>query len=44
VMRETLVDLKQDKLSVDKGGVTFEQYKQLVGFADWATVEDRFGR
>jgi 2-methylisocitrate lyase-like PEP mutase family enzyme len=43
VMRETLVDLKKDNLSADKAGVTFEEYKRLVGFADWAAVEDRFG-
>jgi 2-methylisocitrate lyase-like PEP mutase family enzyme len=43
VMRETLIDLKQDRLAADKNGVSFEEYKRLVRLGDWAAVEDRFG-
>jgi 2-methylisocitrate lyase-like PEP mutase family enzyme len=41
-MRETLADLRQDRLDPGKAGVSFEDYKSLVGFSDWARVEDRF--
>jgi len=43
VMRETLADLKMDKLAPDKAGVSFEEYKRLVGFEDWAAIEEKFG-
>jgi 2-methylisocitrate lyase-like PEP mutase family enzyme len=41
-MRETLADLKDDRLDPNKAGIKFEEYKTLVGFGDWAAVEDRF--
>lgn len=43
-MRETLADLKEDRLDPAKAGVTFEEYKALVRFGDWAEVDERFGR
>jgi 2-methylisocitrate lyase-like PEP mutase family enzyme len=44
VMRDTLKEIKDDKLTPSRGGVTFEEYKQLVGFGNWAAVEDRFAK
>jgi 2,3-dimethylmalate lyase len=41
-MRETLVDLRDDRLDPEKAGVSFEDYKALVRFGTWAAVEDRF--
>src|SRR4029079_734570 len=41
-MRETLADLKVDRLDPNKAGVTFEEFKALVRFGDWAAIEDRF--
>lgn len=43
VMRETLADLKEDRLDPAKAGVTFEEYKATVGFGDWAAIDERFG-
>jgi 2-methylisocitrate lyase-like PEP mutase family enzyme len=43
-MRETLLDLKADALDPAKAGVAFEEYKALVGFGDWASVEDHFDK
>jgi 2-methylisocitrate lyase-like PEP mutase family enzyme len=42
-MRETLADLKEDRLSKHKAGVTFEEYKALVHFGKWAAIEEQFG-
>lgn len=41
-MQETLADLKADRLDPKKKGVGFEDYKALVGFGEWAAVEERF--
>ena len=41
-VRETLETIKGDPLSLD-GGLGFEEFKEAVGFADWAALEDRFG-
>lgn len=41
-VRETLETIKGDPLSLD-GGLGFEEFKEVVGFADWAAIEDRFG-
>jgi 2-methylisocitrate lyase-like PEP mutase family enzyme len=41
-MQETLADLKADRLDPKKRGVAFEDYKALVGFGEWAAVEERF--
>lgn len=42
VMKETLSDLRADKLRADKSGVSFEEYKRLVSFGEWAAIEDKF--
>ena len=44
VMRDTLADLRRDELKPDAGGVTFDEYKQLVGFSEWAAIDERFGQ
>jgi 2-methylisocitrate lyase-like PEP mutase family enzyme len=41
-VRETLETIKADPLSLD-GGLGFEEFKEVVGLADWAAIEDRFG-
>jgi 2,3-dimethylmalate lyase len=41
-MQETLADLKEDRLDPKKKGVAFEDYKALVGFGEWAAIEERF--
>lgn len=41
-IEETLADLKHGKRP--KGGATsFEEFKAIVGFGDWAEIENRFG-
>jgi 2,3-dimethylmalate lyase len=42
VMKETLRELRSDTLSAERTGISFEEYKRLVGFGAWATIEDRF--
>jgi 2-methylisocitrate lyase-like PEP mutase family enzyme len=41
-MRETLFDLREDNLDPARAGISFEDYKTLVGFGAWAEIEDRF--
>ena len=43
-MREALADLRADRLSFAGGSVSFEEFKQITRFKDWAEIEDRFGR
>jgi len=43
-MREALADLKADRLSFENGSVSFEEFKLITRFKDWAETEDRFGR
>jgi 2-methylisocitrate lyase-like PEP mutase family enzyme len=42
VMKEILVDIREDKLKADPQGVTFEEYKRLVHFGEWSGIEDSF--
>lgn len=42
VMKETLVMLREDALRPDVNAVSFEEYKRLVGFGDWAAIDNRF--
>jgi 2,3-dimethylmalate lyase len=42
VMQDTLSDLRKDNLRTDKSGISFEEYKRLVGFGDWAAVDETF--
>jgi 2,3-dimethylmalate lyase len=43
-MRDALEELKADRLSFQNDSVTFEEFKKIMKFSDWAEVEDRFGR
>jgi 2-methylisocitrate lyase-like PEP mutase family enzyme len=43
-MRDALEELKADKLSFQDNSVTFEEFKKIMNFSDWAEIEDRFGR
>ncbi|MCO5091265.1 isocitrate lyase/PEP mutase family protein [Bosea sp. (in: a-proteobacteria)] len=42
VMKETLAALREDKLKPDVNAVSFEEYKRLVGFGDWADIDNTF--
>jgi 2-methylisocitrate lyase-like PEP mutase family enzyme len=42
-IEKALADLKAGQLSLAGEGVDFEAFKDVVGFAPWADVEDRFG-
>jgi len=41
-MQDVLAKLARDDVSFIGKGVGFEEYKSIVGFDDWAKVEDRF--
>jgi 2,3-dimethylmalate lyase len=41
-MQDVLAKLAQDDVSFIGKGVGFEEYKSIVGFDDWAKIEDRF--
>jgi 2-methylisocitrate lyase-like PEP mutase family enzyme len=43
-IEKALADLKAGQLSLAGEGVDFEAFKDVVGFAPWSDVEDRFGR
>jgi 2-methylisocitrate lyase-like PEP mutase family enzyme len=43
-MRDALQDLKADKLSFQDDSVTFEEFKKIMNFQQWADIEDKFGR
>jgi 2-methylisocitrate lyase-like PEP mutase family enzyme len=42
-IEKALADLKAGKLSLAGEGVDFETFKDVVGFAAWGDVEDKFG-
>jgi 2-methylisocitrate lyase-like PEP mutase family enzyme len=42
VMKETLEAIREDRLQPDVNAVSFEEYKRLVGFGDWAEIDARF--
>ena len=42
-MRDALADLRADRLSFAGTSVSFEEWKDIMCFGDWAAVEDRFG-
>ncbi len=42
VMKETLSALREDNLKPDVNAVSFEEYKRLVGFGDWADIDNKF--
>jgi hypothetical protein len=41
-MQDVLSKLSKGDVSFIGKGVGFEEYKSIVGFQDWATIEDRF--
>ena len=41
-MQDLLGKLSQGDLSFIGKGVGFEEYKTIVGFQDWAAIEDRY--
>jgi 2-methylisocitrate lyase-like PEP mutase family enzyme len=43
-MRDALQELKADNPSFQDDSVTFEEFKKIMNFGQWADVEDRFGR
>lgn len=43
-IEKALADMKAGRLSLAGEGVGFNGFKQIVGYDDWAKVEDRFGR
>jgi 2-methylisocitrate lyase-like PEP mutase family enzyme len=43
-MQDVLGKLAQGDVSFIGKGVGFEDYKSIVGFEDWAAIEDRYGR
>jgi 2-methylisocitrate lyase-like PEP mutase family enzyme len=42
VMREALADIASGELQQFGSGVSFEEYKRIVGFPDWAGIETRY--
>jgi 2-methylisocitrate lyase-like PEP mutase family enzyme len=42
-VQETLATIKDDPLGLGDRGLGFEAFKEAVGFADWAALEERFG-
>ena len=43
-MQEALADIASGELKRFGSGVSFEEYKRVIGFARWAGIEDRYGR
>jgi hypothetical protein len=41
---KALADMKAGRLSLANEGVGFESFKAIVGYGDWAQLEDKFGR
>jgi 2-methylisocitrate lyase-like PEP mutase family enzyme len=42
-VEKALADMKAGTLSLEGEGVSFEGFKQIVGYQDWAQVEDKSG-
>ncbi|MBL8377924.1 MAG: isocitrate lyase/PEP mutase family protein [Burkholderiales bacterium] len=42
VMQEALADIASGELRQVGAGVSFEEYKRVVGLTDWARIEDRY--
>jgi 2-methylisocitrate lyase-like PEP mutase family enzyme len=43
-MQDALKELKADKLSFQDNSASFEEFKKIMNFQQWADVEDKFGR
>jgi 2-methylisocitrate lyase-like PEP mutase family enzyme len=42
-VRDALAAIHRDPLALDNGALGFDEFQELVGIADWAGIEDRFG-
>ena len=42
-MQGVLADLARGEVGFAGGGVGFEEYKEIVGFDRWSSIEDRYG-
>lgn len=42
VMQEALADIASGELRHVGAGVSFDEYKRVIGLADWAGIEDRY--
>jgi 2,3-dimethylmalate lyase len=43
-IEKALADMKAGRLSLENEGVGFDAFKAIVGYGEWAEVEERFGR
>ncbi|MBI3710449.1 MAG: oxaloacetate decarboxylase [Proteobacteria bacterium] len=44
-MRDVLADLKADRArNIAQKAVSFDEFKQITKFAEWAAIEEKFGR
>jgi 2,3-dimethylmalate lyase len=41
-MRETLEDIRCGELKLSGTGVSFDEYKDIVGMRDWSRIEDKY--
>jgi 2-methylisocitrate lyase-like PEP mutase family enzyme len=43
-MRDALAELKADRPSFQNDSATFEEFKSIMRFSDWAKIENKFGK
>ena len=41
-MQETLADIREGEMKLSGTGVSFEEYKNIVGMREWSRIEDRY--
>ena len=41
-MQETLADIREGEMKLSGTGVSFEEYKNIVGMREWSRLEDRY--
>ena len=41
-MEDVLVDMKTGKFALRNAGMNFEDYKKVVGYDKWESVDERF--
>ena len=41
-IRETLADIQSGELKLSGSGVSFEDYKRVVGMDDWSRIENEY--
>ncbi len=42
-IERALADMRRGELRLENEGVDFERFKTIVGYPEWAAIEDRFG-